>query len=75
MGINTFVEAKGESVTYPWIGCSGDNDCLLVLFTRNGWGTVIRSENTDTFPIGKHKECWDMGRFKYFKGSITLENT
>ncbi len=72
MGIKTFVESKGGSVTFPYIGESDDG--LLVLFTKYGEGTVIRTEDLDTFPLGKTKACWDMGYFHYFKGSITLEN-
>ena len=46
----------------------------LVLFDKEGCGTVIDHINPDVRPVGMYREDWDMSYFLDFYGEVTLSN-
>ena len=58
-------------IKYPIIMMSTISN-LLVFFTNNEKGTVIRGNST--YEVGHYSASWSLESFKPFNGTITLEN-
>lgn len=66
------VDQYQEKITkYPCLGICVD-DGLVVLFTRENIGTVLKSANFHR--VGHHDDTWVMSYFTPFKGELKLSN-
>ena len=61
-----------QKMEYPCYGIS--NDCMIVLFSGKGEGTVIRKGDDSLWKVAAHTDMWDMSLFKPFKGTFTAGN-
>ena len=63
------VEPKSE---YPCLKISESGN--IVLFTSSKTGTVIQSDKSNYYQVGKYSTDWAERNFTPFHGTITLSN-
>jgi len=75
--INSSDTTRSGKTQYPLLKI--DNEGLIILFTKEESGVVIRKETKpqpDTYQryVGEFSDSWNESLFEIFTGKITLEN-
>lgn len=76
MSIRVEVNKKQESknnFNYPCILICKEWD-LIILFTAESKGTVLKPDSWNEHHIGEYSDDWDMDGFEELKGNMTLSN-
>lgn len=66
-------EVKNREIVYPCLRCHDAFDFYVVLFSEEGTGMVVHSEDVDR-PIGYYSTNFYMPNFKGFHANLVLSN-
>lgn len=73
MPLTTKVSTKAEEkeIIYPCLRHLRTNPNLIVLFSSKNSGTIVQA-TSESHPVGKHIELWDVINFVKFVGTLHL---
>lgn len=68
-----------DTIKYPWLGVIVDDgnrkdSIFVVLFTCEGYGTVVYTEPQAEWDLGHYNNDWRMDSFVAFSDKLTLQN-
>ena len=75
MKITVKTVTEDTTVEYP-ILMKAKNSQLIVLFGREGEGTIIKCFHytKENYKVGEYRTTWQMENFEPFTGTVLLEN-
>lgn len=72
--IESTIAVKESESVFPKLMEATNNPGRVVLFSKNGSGTVIKECSKDMYKVGYWSAGWCMTTFKNFNEPITLRN-